>query len=534
MSSERGKKIYQTGQSSSSELEPRANKEVWDKVDQTVKHDAGNFTDRIIETATKGKDVDARRRIEKAGREIVLPGLAEAMTIAHQVANPEYRGNGEGQGFIPGMAAFLNYTDQRGRICADLRGSLPAYGAYPLLYLMTRSAGADPNTVPARTQSGFRLGDIDYRAGIKTSVRDRNAQGQLTPEFVYYTGPHFDSINPTTNSCAANAATIQGAGGLARIDMVHGGIAEWFGNVGSRFFAHDDEVREQGGISTTFDISLDTHDQSLIAGLRENHKYIDPRRDLASNLQMLARHGLILTSNQILDMFGEDIMQIANELGVQGGLDIFDYTRYSFNMQTIGTIARHITEREERINNFDWIPPHLVIDQSSSQRVDPDAARAFAFSMISNATYRKITGVGSGDTNPLKHHPETMLRVGPTGADYNVQTVALIQGTPGGELQQQDIARVQTLSTVLTDNLDHLGFGAEETARVIRVTGMVDLEVTDEKARTADLDRALATVERNLEILAPQFENGIKNGSVLMFGTIHDRVTRNPVEIVTI
>ncbi len=514
--------------------EPRTNDEIWDKVADEVKHDAGNFTDRIIETATRGKSEDARRRIEKAGSAIVLPGLAEAMTIANQIASPEYRGTEDNQGFIPTMARFLNFTDQRGRICADLRGSLPAYGAYPLLYLMTRSAGAEPNTVPARTQSGSRLGDIDYRAGIKTSVRDRKAHGQPTPEFVYYTGPHFDSVHPTTNSCAANTATIQGKGGLARIDMKHGGIADWFGNVGSRFFAHDDEVRKQGGVSTTFDISLDTHDQNLIAGLRKNHIYLDPRRDLATNLQMLARFGYILTSNQILEKFDTDIIQMAEELGAQGGLNIFDYTRYSTNMQTIGTIARQITEREERNNGFDWIPPHLVIDQESGRPIDTDAARAFAFTMISNATYRQITGVGAGETNPLKFHPETMLRVGPTGADYNVQTVALIQGTPGGELQQQDIARVQTLSTVLTDNLDHLGLDAGETARVIRVTGMVDLENTDEKALGADLDRAIATVERNLEILKDHFEQGIDNGSVLMFGTIHDKVTRRPVEIVTI
>lgn len=515
---------------------PGAHREIWEKAHPDIQKRAQRFTERIVERATHGKSPEAQARIEKAANEIVTPGIGEAMTIAVQIATPEYRGSKDGTtGFIPELSRFLNGIDQRGKVCADLRGSLLAYGAYPSLYNMTRTAGAQPNTVESDTPHGYRSGNIDHRSAIRTSIRRRRISTEnQQPQFVYYTGPHFDSQEPTALSCAANKAQIESTGGLAEIDMRQGGIQQWYEAIGERFFAYDDEVRSQGGTSTTFDISLDTNNQRIIAGLRQAHRFFDPKHDLHTNVDRLARHGQIITSDQVLDMFQGEIDALAAEFGMTETINFFDYTQYSKNLMLIGNVAKAVTEQQERKNAFDWIPLHLLLDQSTNERINDNVKRAFAFSMISNAVYRRLTGVGAGDKNPLKHHPETMLRVGPIGADYNVRTVALVQGTPGGELRPQDVASARTLSNVLHDNLDHLGYGSAETARVIRVTGVVDLHQASKEGLLEQLDGARAQVERNLEIITPAFERGIQNGSVLLFGTIHDKQTRLPVDVVTI
>ncbi len=523
-----------TSEHASSVFAPGAHQEVWRQVPGEFQRAAANFTDQIVEEAKKGKTPEARRRIEKAALEIVQPGIGEAITIGAQVADTEYIGDATGKvGFVPEMLDYLN-LDIRARTCADLRGAMLAYGGFPKIQNMTRSAGADLDAVVAENGQGYRVRDIDQRANIATSIRQRKTRNPNNPaRFIFITGPHFDSAEPTTHSCAANQKEIEGIGGLASIDMQQGGISHWFERTGEEFFAKDNEIRIQGGDSTTFDVSLDTHNQRIIAGLRQNYKYFDPARSLSENIGLLAKHGRILTSDTILELFGDEIKLQAQSLGVQDPIDIFDYTKYGQNLRTIGRVAKAITQQAETNGGFDWIPPDLFFDQATGTRINDEAMRAFAFTMIGNAVYRSLTGVGEGEKNPLKHHPETMLRVGPIGADFNVRTVALVQGTHTGEIQPADIARAVTLSNVLRSNLDNLGYGSEQTARVIRVTGVIDPRGKDPEAIASELDTAKATIQRNIEILAPHFKQGENTGSVLLFGTVHERTTRTPVAVVT-
>lgn len=484
---------------------------------------------------------EGRRRVDSACWTILRHAIAENLTVARQIDDPSYKGAPDPEdpsrltGFRPDTMSFLDGVRPAGKVCSEDREHQFAIGD-PKVFIYSRSPGGFIETSPD-SDGNERVTNLQHRAAIAQTLGVRLYHGRHkdnTAEYVQFHGPHGDLESPTSldDICAGIRGQIESQGGGAVSDYRFAGIDYWFKSTERQFHAFDLEALRNNGRSTTFDMTFNTHNQELVFGLRNAflEGKIDPSKSLQANLDDVGEE--IVRTSDLAARFRDDTRSMAEGFGIEGSIDFRDYTQFLRNIVAVGTTGRHLAGKEVA-KGFPNIPLELKLDRLvGSGRVSERALRALAYTAYRNAAYLVLTGEKSGDANPMQHHVAEMLAIGETGAHFNYLTPALIHGAPAREFGQIELDAVQKLAAVEKHTLEHLGYDPLETARIIRVTGAFDPERYAPEVRDEELLLVAERLRENADRVRRLFPHGVRDGQIMVIGSIHNPRTRELTHIV--
>jgi hypothetical protein len=455
---------------------------------------------------------EARDRVVTAIENRFAPAVKEAHRIAEQLISPEY----------------VEYHERTSRFLGCFWGRIACPDGR-----IRVSATGDPNVVNnLRTLEGIpdvRISNGEFIpshpeivAAIRNYVQNQKDLGVRTPEIVEFIGPHGNSVDPL-HGCGGGIGSLIESGHAPENSALMGGIKEYFDRTNGKgeWDAFDNLARSCQVIGTTIDEWHDAHTQGLVFGLRNAHKKFNERYTLRENIDNLADKGLVLMTERLASTYRDMIVNIFSSLlnGNVELLDIEDYTKFASNNILIGSVAQQLTIMEEQ-RDFPFIPYELRIHKSDK------ALRALAYNALRNACYIVLSDIKPGE-HSLLHHPEQLIRLGPIGADFNVKTIAFIQATSGGNLNDTDMSRLVALYRLMYTTHKEQGISLVDESRIIRVTAAhnPDIYVDAKEEKKARLS-VEAQLEANADIVRRKFDKSIRTGETLVIACIHHPKTR--------
>lgn len=463
------------------------------------------------------KSAAAKERINNAIKNRLFPYLEENEVISAQILSPEY------QKFLKETEAFLKAQIEIVQ-CPD--GRIAPIGLADPVYanIMRRPQGLFSTRASSRTDKPVPT-DPDLVSELITAVEDRKAAGEVKPSVVSFVGPHIDS-HEATHGCGASNAKLTARGHVGVIGMKQGGIKEYFEELGDGFFAFDNVAELVGATGATFDLTHDSYSQGFIIGLRDAYDSFDPAKSLRQNLLALAAEKRIIMTELLDDGFKERIEKSALKHGLKSGrINVSDHHAFAKNMILIGSVAREITLQEEARDHA-FLTAHIRTKRSHI------IARNLAYLVIRNIVYRILGGIEPRNHKLLKH-PETLLRVGPVGALYNIKNIAFIQTTPRGRIMQDDIDIVNVLYSLSQGVLLALGIDLSKEGRIILVTGVYDADrYRSDTIAHAELNYIKGTVKYNASVIRKMYEPSVEAGETVVLGALFDPDTRRLTHIV--
>jgi len=459
---------------------------------------------------------DAQERVNNAVEKTLKPYILESEVISTQLLSPEYRKyTAEINEFLGAIVGYVACPD--GRILVIQLGD-------PKVARVSRRFQGRPPTRPSTRDENKEVPDDPYlSSSITTELQERKKIVNI-PEIVQMFGPHIHSTHPD-HGCGDGTNELVLFGHTPEIGMEFGGIPEFFEGLKEGFFAFDNIAKIAGGKGSTFDAVHDAHSQGLIYGLRYTYPRFDSNLSLRDNLLLLKENQLILMTEFLDPIFEEKIREKAKALGVEGNINMFDYYNFAPNIMLIGKIAKELTLEEEQ-KGFPWIPKAIIEDKTEV------ATRVLGYHAIRNSVYRVLGGIKPGAHNLLKH-PERLIRIGPIGADFNVQNIPFNESTVPGPFQETDIKAVEKLYGLSYNILKEQGVNLRKEARIILVTGIFDPSLyADEQKSQAQLTLAKHIVQNNAAWIRRRYNRSIKTGETVVVGALHEPGTRRLLQIV--
>lgn len=451
--------------------------------------DAGRTEEKKVVTAIKNR---------------FAPYIEESTAISRQLNREGY------QAYKEYIEEYLD-TTIGAVICPDGRISVPAIFDPRVARVHRRLAGKPDVRQSTDKDRKSVIDDATITAAISSSIQERQEAGKST-DVVEFIGPHIYSTHPE-HGCGAAKAKTTATGRPATLTMKHGAVKEYFQEYG--FYAFNNVAEDAGGTGWTYDMTHDIHSQGLIFGLRG--KRLEQEKSLAENLLTLQESGEILMTEMLDPRFEAAISDNARIYGIDK-LNLRNPNELAQNMMTIGQIAKRITQQEED-KGFPWIPQDLKEGRPEN------VLRTLGYHAIRNSTNRILGGIAVG-AHDLLEHPEQLIRVGPVGAAYNVETIPFTQVTPGGELREKDVDGVKALYTLSEGILPQLGVRFEEEGRVIVVTGEhTASDYAKESIRRKALMKEKSVVSNNVAKLQEVFPEGVASGDTVVIGMVYDKTT---------
>lgn len=464
---------------------------------------------------------EAKTRVLYALGERLTPFVLEDLIIAEQINSEEYRRH---EKEISDFLDCLLGAD----LCPDGRISIQAI-ADPRVLGVARTLMGAPKTRKSTQDEGKQvLDDPDKAASVEIQIRKRIREGK-NPELVQLMGIHIDSHDPE-NSCGAGMDEIEKTSKDPKKEKADGGIKHYFDKKGHTFVAIEnnaknikDEEKGVQGKATFVDMVHDSHDESLIFGLKNAYKSYDPDKTLLENLQIMSTNKQILMTSQLDEVFGAQIQALAGELGVKS-LDPKGPKNFAETSIVLGKIAKQITHQEER-SGFNWIPDAIKEGKSEA------AIRTIAYISIRNTAYRKLCGIEPGN-HELKDHPESVLIVGPTST-FNRENIGFPLKTARGPLQSSDVKTTKFLFDIHQSSIEKRLHNEDTEGRIILVTGEHEPEAyIDEDHAQEELIKTRMTAMNNAALLREMFKDSVKEGRTVILTAIMHPGTREILQIV--
>lgn len=497
---------------------PNSHTPNFSSIDPEVLKKARGFLEQAKEDAIarSSKTPGAIERITNALENRLFPKMLEGEVIANQLEDPEYQQYAEEtREYLDALVGFVACPD--GRIVALAL-------ADPLVGKFHRKLQGLPEVRPSTTNPNKHvLNDPHIAAYIRYYLVNRKKKNK-NPEIVEFMGPHINSFDPS-HGCGAATAKVVAQGQTPEYGMRFGAIKEYFKELGDGFHAVDYITKVVGGKSTTFDLIHGAYSQEILVGLRNEYENFDESLSLRENLEKLAHEKKIIMSGLLDEIFRENILKEAKQMGVSHPLHVNEYTHFAKNGMIIGKIARAITKHEEK-NEYSFIPNVLKKDKSEV------AVRVLAYHIIRNCTYRIL-----GNIHPGKHllikHPEQLIRIGPIGADYNIKNIPFIESVPAGSFRDEDLARVSGLYNLSYNVLKEQGVDLSKEGRIIIVTGRYDPQkYATEDFANLEYKEVSQMVLNNSAMIRLQYKESILSGEAIVIGALYKPGSRRLTHIV--
>lgn len=459
---------------------------------------------------------EATARIKNTLERRLKPYVTENEVIAQQLDTPEYKA------FIKEADEFLG-AKTGVAICPDGRISSFSLGDPRVTSFNRRLQGLPEIRKSTRTGKAV-LNDPDLAASITTSIQEKKNGGDKTPEIVEFIGPHIHSQHPE-HGCGACITKLKSKGRTPELGMKLGGIAEYFEELGDGFFAFDNVAEAAGGRGTTFDLAHDAFSQGFIVGLRQEYKNLNESLSLRENLSKLSQAKKILMTESLDSGFRQTILDEAAKLG-KSRIDVNDFYKFAENAMLIGRIAQKLTMQEQE-KGFQWLPDNIKQGKSDT------AIKVFAYYALRNVVYRTLGNISSGQHHLLEH-PERLIRVGPIGAEFNMQNIPFIQNAPRGRFEPIDIQGAKNLYHLSYEILQHQGVDFRQEGRIILVTGEYDQTLyANKKAARKGFNEIASVVRNNAAWIREELNDGVQAGEAIVIGCIYDPATRKLTNILS-
>ncbi len=452
--------------------------------------------------------VEAEARIKRGIRNRLGPTLVENEIIQAQIFSPEY------QSFaIDEIIPFLNGAKVGASPCPDGRIN-PYYsmGDPEVVVFHQRLAGI-PETRPSTSseEDTYVLSDPNITGSMIDSI-DRRREKYPDVELVEELGLHLRSDIPT-KGCGALKMMIARKQHPA-FGMRFGGADHYYKDLGPGFHAFNNTAERILGVkATSFDISHDVYSQGLIFGLRDAIDGFDEEKTLRENLFDMHRHRRIVMTEELGDVFHDQIHKVDTQLYPEGDIiDPSDPHHLAANIMRIGRVAKAITMEAEQ-NGYAFLPHHLIKDAT------PTATRVLAYTLIRNTVFRQLAQIKAGHHSLLDHN-ERSIRIGSSGP-INVDHVPFVLRTPSGTLREQDIQEAFALEGILREALEDIGVEAEDEAAIFVVTETYDQTMySNDRVAKREHEIAYATAGNNAAMLRNRRREDVNNGAVVFLGAL--------------
>lgn len=481
--------------------------------------------DSLIDTAkrdaverTNGTP-EAKLRVVNAIENRLRPYITENEIIGQQISSPQFEASlREVEDYIQGRMATVDCDD--GRITADqIAGPRE-------ISIARRLQGLPEVRWSTKLKDKKIIKDPDIVSSLKNYIVREKRNGNPYPIVVEFPGPHIFSTN-TKHGCGKEMAKIEASGSTVEVEMWDGGINDYFNELGEEGFeAFNNTIEMLGGIGVTFDTTHDAYSQGLIFGLKDARHKFDREKLLRQNLLDLTHNGDILMTELLDRKFRQQIMDMAGDQGFHDYIDLNDYEHYGRNQVLISKIALEISKQEEA-SGFDWVPSKLL------EGKDERAVRALGYVALRNVVRRVLGNIVLGE-HGLQEHPEQIIRVGPIGADFNIQAIPFIHHTSSGLFHNADLIDLGTLSGLLKKSLaEYHGVDFTKEGRILMPTGIFDRKVyaNNEFAEEAR-EMVNSVVGENAARIRDQYARGVANGEIIVIGGLHEPRTRSLTDIV--
>lgn len=478
-----------------------------------------NPTDRLIEDATKEAKLwtessSAEARAVLAINKRVRPYIEENLLIAQGFSSVEYLTH------VNKLVGILG-TRIGANMCSD--GRLPiVYYLPPVASGANRVPGGFISTLHSSFHNDDDLSNTYIKGAIASHIKFAIEQSR-NPEVVEIIGSHFDSAHPGNHGCGALGLTAGAAGFPKAIALEYGGIGRYFNIVGNGFYSYDKIAENAGGKASTFSGFQDTHSAGWVFGLRESlydeasgTMKFNRKFSLRENLIYFHNHGQILMTELLAHDFQNKIEERAK--GIPFG-DFRDPASLSRNLMNADRIAMKIILDEES-SGYKWIPDKLKEGRTST------AVRTLAFIAMRNAVILNLADFRPGD-NPFIKHNETLLRVGPVGADHNIKNVPFIEATPRGPLKKEAIDGIKDLYGLSENFFPSNGVDLSQEARVIFMTGEFDQTKYQRRFDALhEFEETASEVRQNARIIRELYPDAVRQGYLIVIPALYKRSER--------
>ncbi len=464
---------------------------------------------------------EAKDRVMAALGNRLAPLIEENLIIAEQIDSEIFR-NYEQE--ITDFLGCIMGAD----LCPDGRIHIQAI-ADPRVLSVARTPMGAPKARSSTQDCGEPvLYDHDKAAAVETQILSRIKNG-LNPELVQFGGIHIDSQSPL-HGCGALKRAIEEMGLDPNFVMADGGITFFYDNQGDKLTAIEnnarnvyDKEKDVRGKATFVDIAHDSHDESIIFGLRNAYKDYDTSKTLAENLRVMSKNKQILMTRDLDLLFEERIRSFA-QLLKRPKLDAKNPYRFAETTMTLGRIAKRIVLEEEAYN-FSWIPNSIKEGKSVS------ALRSIAYISIRNTAYRLLCGIEPGE-HDLREHPEVVMTVGSTSPAFNRENIVLPLKIPKGPLIDADTETSSALLDLWTGFLRKSGkIDLEQEGRLVISTGEHTPEAfKNDDYALADLINTRMAVMNNAAIMRNLHKDEVDQGKLIVISGIQHSGTRGFLE----
>ncbi|MCL4354009.1 hypothetical protein M1349_00885 [Patescibacteria group bacterium] len=460
---------------------------------------------------------EAKLRVLNALGDTLTPFVEENLIIADQISSERFKKH-EAE-----ITKFLN-CDLGADLCPDGRIYIQSIAEARVLGLARTPMGLPKTRRSTGGNREYVIDDPDKAASIKIKIKNRLENGE-NPELVQFGGIHIDSHNPL-HGCGAVKNAILEEGHPLEIAMADGGVRFYFNKFGHLLTAVENNARIAGGKATFVDMAHDSHNDSLIFGLKEalsNPQAYNSGLTLEHNLKKLHDDGEILMTVELDEVFKDKILGIARALGIDK-LDSNDPSKFSDTSIALGTIAKFITQQEEA-KGYEWIPDAIKEGKSVS------ALRSIAYISIRNTAYRMLCDIQPGE-HDLIEHPEELMMVGPVTVIYHKRSIPFTLKTTRGPLQDDVVATAKTLYGMFGGFVKDKK-NLETEGRIILVTGEHAPEIySNSKNSDVELTRTLMTVMDNAALLREEYKESVEAGETIVLSVIMHPGTRQILQIV--
>lgn len=485
-----------------------------------IKHSTEYLVNAAKREAKQWVNKGASNKVNNAIEHRFGPYIEENAIIAEGFSTPSYLGH------IEETQDFLN-TRIGAVLCSDGRLVSPFF-IPPRIGGTYRKPGGLPETNSSSFFKHKELSDPIIKGAIASAVKQRLDEGK-NPQVVEVVGGHFDSTHPSHHGCGALSLYHEDAGRNVPEAMRHGAISDYIKLLGKGFDAFNKIAENAGGKGDTISAFQDTHSMGYVAFLKENaydestgEMKFDQKKSLRDNLIELhnSKDNPILMTELTDSLFDKEIDRMAEEKGIKEPLNMRDPKALAKNLRLTGEIAMEITGNLDKQIGYDWIPRNIRDGKSE------DTIRTIAYLFIRNSAIRKLGKIIPGK-HTLVEHPEQLFRVGPIGAEYNVNIVPFIEATSEGKIQSEDIVGVRKLYRLSAGIFPKMGINLNDEARVIVATGMFDGAIyNDRNAARTIFETTASRVRSNARILREEFKDGVEKGEVVVIPALYEPHSR--------
>lgn len=465
---------------------------------------------------------EKQERVNNAIKNQLLPYILESEVIAQQLDSERHTEFTQRTDEFLGAGVVLI-------VCPDGR-ILFIQLADPLVANIYRKLQGFPPLRQSTKGESNRVVPNDpwLSSSIENALEIRKIQYQQSGKIVTFLGPHIHSVHPNNEGCGDLTNELITKGQTQEIAMLQGGLKEYYSKLGhDGFYAFDNIVENAGGRGTTFDLVHDAHSQGFILGLRKAHESFDTNLTLRQNLEFLEQNKMILMTEKLKPIFYDRIVEEAAKKNISLPINMRNYYNFANNAILIGNIARELTEQEET-NEFSFIPRTIKKDKTEI------ALRVAAYHCIRNVVYRVLGGITPGK-HDLARHPEKLIRVGPIGADFNVENIPFIESTVPGLFQTSDIDAATKLYNISYKVLKEQSVNLIKEARIILVTGIYDPSMYDKnnpEIARKELTLISHIVQNNAAWIRERLTDGVTTAQTVVIGALHEPGTRRLTHIV--